>query len=168
LLHNGPDGTWSDRFSCLSNSVLTFSGPTIVTVADLSSDSYHGCVLALARFLQAGVLFWPRARPRTALSVGREPLKSRGGDRLLFDNGDGGSGRSFDWSAVGNHPDLGNAIIAGGIGADNAHAARDLGAFAIDVGSSVDLMPGLKSGERIVALFDALRPSARGRRHACA
>ncbi|HEY8592523.1 MAG TPA: bifunctional indole-3-glycerol-phosphate synthase TrpC/phosphoribosylanthranilate isomerase TrpF [Sphingomicrobium sp.] len=104
----------------------------------------------------------------TALSVGREPLKSRGGDRLLFDNGDGGSGRSFDWSAIEGHPELGQGIVAGGIGAGNARGAQRLGAFAIDVGSSVDLMPGRKSADKIAALFEALRPPARRRLSACA
>jgi indole-3-glycerol phosphate synthase/phosphoribosylanthranilate isomerase len=104
----------------------------------------------------------------TALSVGREPLMSRGGDRLLFDNGDGGSGRTFNWSLVEGHPDLPNALVAGGIGSHNARDARSVGAYAIDVGSAVDLRPGHKSPEKIDALFDVLRPSSRERFAACA
>jgi indole-3-glycerol phosphate synthase/phosphoribosylanthranilate isomerase len=104
----------------------------------------------------------------TAVSVGREPLKGRGGDRLVFDNGDGGSGRSFDWSAIERHPDLSDALVAGGIGTSNAGAAQRLGAHAIDVGSSVDLMPGRKCAEKIGALFDSLRPGAPRRLSACA
>jgi indole-3-glycerol phosphate synthase / phosphoribosylanthranilate isomerase len=104
----------------------------------------------------------------TALSVGRDPLTRRGGDRLLFDNGDGGSGSSFDWSAVHDHPELPRALIAGGIGPHNARAASALGAYAIDVGSAVDELPGKKSAEKIAALFDALRPVSRKRFRACA
>src|SRR5206468_9199091 len=86
----------------------------------------------LRRALSDGCEIW------TALSVGRDPLTSRGGDRLLFDNGDGGSGQAFDWSLIENHPELGNAVLAGGIGPDNARRAQSVGAYAIDVGSAVD------------------------------
>ena len=104
----------------------------------------------------------------TAVDVASDDRVDRGGDRLLFDNGGGGSGRSFDWDAVRDHPDLSRSLIAGGIGAANAAAARSLGAFAIDVGSAVDANPGVKSPEKIAALFDALRAPGRGKMRRCA
>jgi len=137
------------------------------TSIDLHAVQLHGhedaeYVHALTRELPNGCEIW------TALSVGRDPLIGRGGDRLLFDNGEGGSGRSFDWSLVARHPDLSRAILAGGIGPDNARHAQQLGAYAIDVGSAVDLSPGSKAPDKIAALFDALRPAARERLRACA
>jgi indole-3-glycerol phosphate synthase/phosphoribosylanthranilate isomerase len=104
----------------------------------------------------------------TATSVGRDRLDSRGGDRMLFDNRDGGSGRSFDWDKVRRHPGLARGIVAGGIGAHNAGSASALGAFAIDVGSAVDFRPGQKSPAKIATLFEALRPQSRDRLAACA
>jgi indole-3-glycerol phosphate synthase/phosphoribosylanthranilate isomerase len=104
----------------------------------------------------------------TALSVGSEPLASRGGDRLVFDNGQGGSGQAFNWSLVERHPELPRALVAGGIGSHNVRDARLLGAYAIDIGSALDLRPGRKSPEKIAALFDVLRPSSRQRLAACA
>jgi indole-3-glycerol phosphate synthase/phosphoribosylanthranilate isomerase len=104
----------------------------------------------------------------TALSVGHEPLVGRGGDRLVFDNADGGSGRAFDWKLVDRHPDLAEALVAGGIGAHNAGAARALGAYAIDVGSSVEARPGIKSPAKIEALFDSLRAPCREQLQQCA
>ena len=104
----------------------------------------------------------------SALSVGREGLSSRGGDRLVFDNAEGGSGYSFNWKLVERHPELARALVAGGIGAHNVRAARALGTYAIDIGSAVDLRPGRKSREKITALFDVLRPESRQRIHACA
>jgi indole-3-glycerol phosphate synthase / phosphoribosylanthranilate isomerase len=104
----------------------------------------------------------------TALSVGRDPLERRGGDRILFDNGEGGSGRSFDWALLQGNSELSRGLIAGGIGPHNARAAAAVGAYAIDVGSAVDESPGKKSLEKISALFDALRPAARQRVLACA
>jgi indole-3-glycerol phosphate synthase/phosphoribosylanthranilate isomerase len=137
------------------------------TLLNLHAVQLHGgedaeYVRALRRQLPETCEIW------TALSVGRNPLTSRGGDRLVFDNADGGSGQTFDWSLIANHPELGKAVLAGGIGADNARHAQSVGAYAIDVGSAVDEYPGRKSPEKIAALFDALRPVSRERIRECA
>jgi indole-3-glycerol phosphate synthase/phosphoribosylanthranilate isomerase len=139
----------------------------IATLLNLHAVQLHGhedvdYVGALRRELSGSCEIW------TALSVGREPLTGRGGDRLVFDNADGGSGCSFDWSLIRGHPDLHRAIVAGGLGAHNARAAQALGAFAIDVGSALDLEPGRKSPEKIAGLFEALRPASRERLRECA
>jgi indole-3-glycerol phosphate synthase/phosphoribosylanthranilate isomerase len=143
----------------------TISG--IANRLDLHAVQLHGhedqeYIAALRRQLPQGSEIW------TALSVGREALDSRGGDRLLFDNGSGGTGRSFDWLLVEGHPELDRAIVAGGIGPANARAARDLGAFAIDACSAGETSPGVKSAAQIRALFEALRPQSRQRLSACA
>jgi indole-3-glycerol phosphate synthase/phosphoribosylanthranilate isomerase len=86
----------------------------------------------------------------------------------VFDNGVGGSGRSFDWSLIQDHPELSRSLVAGGIGPYNARPAQGLGAYAIDVGSGVDARPGKKSSDKIADLFETLRPAARRRLRACA
>lgn len=139
----------------------------IATLLNLGAVQLHGhedveYVRALRRELSPACEIW------TALSVGREPLNGRGGDRLVFDNADGGSGRTFDWGLIRRHPALASALVAGGIGPGNAPAAQDLGAYAIDVGSALDERPGRKSPEKIAALFEALRPPCRQRLRACA
>jgi indole-3-glycerol phosphate synthase / phosphoribosylanthranilate isomerase len=121
-----------------------------------------GYVRALRRELPPSCEVW------TALSVGREPLAGRGGDRLVFDNAEGGSGRSFDWSLVKRHRELSRALVAGGIGQHNARAAQRLGAYAVDVGSAVDRQPGRKSPDKIAALFEALRTPCREPLRECA
>jgi indole-3-glycerol phosphate synthase/phosphoribosylanthranilate isomerase len=138
----------------------------IATLLNLHAVQLHGhedieYVRALRRELPGSCEIW------TAVSVGREPLVGRGGDRLVFDNDDGGSGRCFDWSLVEDHPELSRALVAGGIGPANARAARALGSYAIDVGSALDQRPGKKSPEKIAALFDALRPASRQRLREC-
>ena len=55
-------------------------------------------------------------------------------------------------------PHLPQSIVAGGIGPHNARAARRLGAYAIDVGSALDVLPGRSRRRRSRALFEALRP----------
>jgi len=139
----------------------------VATLMNLHAVQLHGhedveYVRAIRSELPPSCEIW------TAISVGRESLVGRGGDRLVFDNANGGSGRTFDWSLVRTHPDLGSALIAGGIGSENALAARSIGSFAIDVGSKVDRRPGQKSPEKIAALFEALRPASRKRQRECA
>jgi indole-3-glycerol phosphate synthase/phosphoribosylanthranilate isomerase len=95
-------------------------------------------------------------------------INDHGCDRLVFDNGVGGSGETFDWTRVMEHPRLAESLLAGGIGPANARAAASLGAYAIDVGSSVDVAPGVKSAERIEALFETLRPVGRKELAECA
>src|SRR5690349_19263039 len=153
--------------------VGVFRDAALATVADLTTllnldaVQLHGhedadYVSALRSELPRSCEMW------TALSVGRDSRASRAGDRILFDNADGGSGQSFDWSLIREHSELPRAIVAGGIGPHNARPARDLGAYAIDVGSSVDERPGRKSPEKIAALFEALRAPSRQRLRACA
>jgi indole-3-glycerol phosphate synthase/phosphoribosylanthranilate isomerase len=139
----------------------------IATLLNLHAVQLHGhedveYIRALRRELHGSCEIW------TALSIGTEALASRGGDRLVFDNAGGGSGRAFDWSLIENHPDLHRAIVAGGIGPHNARAAQQLGAHAIDVGSALDERPGRKSADKIAAFFEMFRPGCRQRLRACA
>jgi indole-3-glycerol phosphate synthase/phosphoribosylanthranilate isomerase len=139
----------------------------LATLLNLDAVQLHGSeevdyVRALRRQLHSSCEIW------TAVSVGRKPLAGRGGDRILFDNDSGGTGRTFDWGLVRGHPDLPKAIVAGGIGPDNVRTAAALGAFAIDVGSALDVVPGLKSPVKTRALFEALRPPCRESFRLCA
>jgi indole-3-glycerol phosphate synthase/phosphoribosylanthranilate isomerase len=139
----------------------------LATLLNLEAVQLHGredleYVRSLRRQLPPSTEIW------TAVSVGREPIAKRGGDRILFDNGIGGSGRAFDWNSVRQLPELADSLVAGGIGPHNARAAAELGAFAIDVGSSLDVVPGLKSPVKTHALFEALRPPCRERLRECA
>ena len=104
----------------------------------------------------------------TAIRAANQPLPERAGDRLLFDNGAGGSGQTFDWEHVRGHPGLAKGLVAGGIGPGKARAAMALGAYAIDVGSALESVPGLKSRDKIHALFEALRAPCREGLRACA
>ena len=93
------------------------------------------------------------------------------GDRPLFDtqaNGlSGGTGRSFDWARVSARGDFARGIIAGGLGPDNIAAASRAGAWALDVNSGVEDAPGIKSVQKLAALFEALRPAVREGNASC-
>jgi indole-3-glycerol phosphate synthase/phosphoribosylanthranilate isomerase len=97
-----------------------------------------------------------------ACGVGTAAAPRRAGaDRTLFDNRGGGTGNSFDWALVVGREDLPSAFLAGGIGAANAESACKVGAYGLDVGSSVEAAPGIKDAAKVEALFAALRPAAR-------
>jgi indole-3-glycerol phosphate synthase/phosphoribosylanthranilate isomerase len=139
----------------------------VATLVNLHAVQLHGSedfeyVQALRSELPRDCEIWK------AVSVGRDPLSAKSGDRIVFDNRDGGTGRSFEWQVIRGHRLLGRSLIAGGIGAHNARAALALGAYAIDVGSAVDAAPGTKSAARIHNLFEALRPPSREGLRQCA
>ena len=141
---------------------------TVATMLGLAAVQLHGAedaayARALARRVPRGCEIWKAVGVNSCT-----PGPFDAGDRIVFDHGRGGSGRTFDWSLVKDHPDLRRAVVAGGIGAHNARHAQRLGGYAIDVGSSLDDAPGRKSPQKIAALFDALRPQCRQRLRACA
>jgi indole-3-glycerol phosphate synthase/phosphoribosylanthranilate isomerase len=154
-----PVGVFRDESPELVADIGSLAGLRAVQLHGNESAEYFA---ALRRLLPAECELW------TAVSVGRDSLKSRGGDRMVFDNGSGGTGRTFDWRLVKGDPHLPRAIVAGGIGPANASAAQHLGAYAIDLCSAAESSPGVKSADKISALFEALRPALRQRLSACA
>ena len=127
-----------------------------LVAVQLHGDEDASYVRSLARRLPRDCEIWK------AVAVGRSPPERfDAADRLLFDSGSGGTGRTFNWSLARSHPRLADALVAGGLGPANIREAARLGAYALDVGSAVDERPGVKSPEKIAALFDALRSPAR-------
>lgn len=58
-------------------------------------------------------------------------------DQLVLDAGDGGTGRSFDWSTIPNQVRE-HALLAGGINRGNLHEALSLGCAGLDLNSGVE------------------------------
>ncbi|MGC9372588.1 MAG: phosphoribosylanthranilate isomerase, partial [Thermovirgaceae bacterium] len=82
-------------------------------------------------------------------------------DWLLFDagrSGQGGTGRSFDWSLL-EGKDFGKPfILAGGLGPENlAEALLRTGAAAVDLNSGIEAAPGIKDHERMKLAFMRVR-----------
>lgn len=71
----------------------------------------------------------------------------------------GGSGKKSDWNLAGaiirENPGV-KILLAGGIGPHNAAEAAALAPWGIDLASGVEITPGVKSMEKIDALFAAL------------
>jgi len=105
-------------------------------------------------------------------AIGPEvPAPRPGADRILFDTQisgrSGGTGVAFNWSRVRGRGELRSGLLAGGLRPENARAAARVGAWALDVGSGVEMAPGRKDARKLGAFFEALRPSARGETGRC-
>ena len=69
-------------------------------------------------------------------------------DYILFDQGGGGTGQTFDWSLI---PEIDRPFfLAGGLGADNLETAvRTIHPYAVDLSSSVET-DGMKDRDKIL------------------
>jgi len=136
------------------------------SVVQLHGQEDAGYIKALRSMLPESCEIW--AASAVADDV---PEPRAGADRTLFDTAlggkSGGTGLPFDWSRVSGRSDLGGSILAGGLKPGNARAAAALGAFALDVGSGVEISPGRKDAGKLNAFFEALRLPVRGERPTC-
>lgn len=80
-------------------------------------------------------------------------------DAILLDAFDpkkyGGTGLVFDWNIIGNISK--RVFLAGGINAENATKAVELGVYGIDVCSGVESKPGKKDHAKMRKLFDKIK-----------
>ncbi len=76
-------------------------------------------------------------------------------DRYLFDNGKGGSGKSFDWHRLTNYP-LDNVILAGGLNCQNVEQALNYNTIGLDFNSGIEISPGVKSHNKIKSIFQII------------
>lgn len=74
----------------------------------------------------------------------------------------GGTGRSADWLRATALSASGvRVVLAGGISAENASAAAKTGCAVLDVNSSLEVRPGVKSIARMEAFFRSVAPLRR-------
>ena len=123
----------------------------------LSAVQLHGSedqayIDALRAVLPAQTQIWK------ALSVSDTlpPRNLQQVDKYLFDNGQGGSGQSFDWSLLAGEP-LDNVLLAGGLSADNCVQAAKTGCAGLDFNSGVESEPGVKDASKLASVFRTLR-----------
>jgi len=133
----------------------------------LSAVQLHGdedalYIRGLRSLLPAGVEIWAAAAVADTV-----PQARAGADRTVYDNGAGGTGRTFDWTRLASRPELGEAILAGGLHPGNARAAAATGAWALDVSSGVEATPGRKDPAKLAGFFEALRVPVRREIETC-
>ena len=90
---------------------------------------------------------------RSAADIERALASSA--DYILLDQGDGGTGKCFDWSFI---PEIERPFfLAGGLGKDNLEqAVRSVHPWAVDLSSSLEIN-GKKDGDRIQEAVSIVR-----------
>lgn len=83
-------------------------------------------------------------------------------DYYLFDTFDsaqfGGTGKQFNWESVASFSQIGRTIISGGINSNNiATLCATLNPFGIDIASSIEDAPGIKSLLKMKKLIESLK-----------
>lgn len=74
----------------------------------------------------------------------------------------GGTGRTADWQRAAALSASGvRVVLAGGISAENASAAAKTGCAVLDVNSSLEVRPGVKSIAQLEAFFRSVAPLRR-------
>ncbi len=74
-------------------------------------------------------------------------------DFILLDNGNGGTGESFDWNFIEKNKRI---FLAGGINTENIAQAVKLNPYCIDVSSGAET-DGLKDKNKMIQLVGAVR-----------
>ena len=102
------------------------------------------------------------SRP-TAGTTGVSPVGA-GEDAVLLDGRRGAESRRADWSLVAGLKRAGRRVVlAGGISAGNIVAAIATGADIIDINSSIETAPGVKSVEKLdMLLCQLVKPCGDG------
>ncbi|MGO2333930.1 bifunctional indole-3-glycerol-phosphate synthase TrpC/phosphoribosylanthranilate isomerase TrpF [Providencia sp.] len=77
-------------------------------------------------------------------------------DVLLLDNGNGGTGKTFDWTTIPTTIKH-RIMIAGGLNIENCRQAAQLVCNGLDFNTGVEIEPGIKSEEKINQIFTSLK-----------
>ncbi|MEI7189571.1 bifunctional indole-3-glycerol-phosphate synthase TrpC/phosphoribosylanthranilate isomerase TrpF [Dickeya dianthicola] len=139
------------RDAPLADIVETASSLQLAAV-QLHGHEDDAVIAALREHLPAACQIWKAQRVGDTLP----PLALAQVDRVLLDNGHGGSGQSFDWSLLRGQS-LQQVLLAGGLNPDNVAQAATLGAAGLDFNSGVESQPGIKDPQKIAAVFQTLR-----------
>ncbi len=132
--------------------IVTYVDALNLQAVQLHGDEDQTFVTALRAQLPESVKIWK------AFSI-KESLPARDWphiDRYVLDNGNGGSGKRFDWSLLQGES-LDNVLLAGGLGADNCVEAAQLGCAGLDFNSGVESAPGIKDASKIASVFHTLK-----------
>ncbi len=149
----------------LCKSLAVVVNPT----ADLVEEILHSAPFNMVQFHgdetvefceQFGIPYVKVLRMSDTIDLQRELDKYSSASGVLLDtyvpDVYGGTGNTFDWSRVKQIDDP-RLILAGGLNHETlAEAVTDSGVRSLDLASSVELKPGVKDKNKLVALFDAL------------
>ncbi|WP_202965348.1 bifunctional indole-3-glycerol-phosphate synthase TrpC/phosphoribosylanthranilate isomerase TrpF [Frischella perrara] len=118
----------------------------------LHGNEDQNYIQQLAKLLPSTCQIWQALSINHTIPDYNNPLISR----YIFDNGEGGSGQSFNWQLLANK-NLSNVLLAGGINPDNAITAIQTGVAGLDINSGVEISAGHKDPQKLTTLFARLR-----------
>jgi phosphoribosylanthranilate isomerase len=143
---------------------------------DQVAEAADACALTLLQFHgDEGPVYCAEAARRTGAKVikaarvaGRSDIRDLRAFQTDFHLLDahvpgqqGGTGETFAWELVGEHPRDRPLILSGGLCADNvADAIAAVRPFAVDVASGVEAEPGVKDHAKMAAFAQAVRATA--------
>jgi len=140
--------------------VAQIAGELGLSAVQLHGEETSGYVAGLREQLPGECEIWKAHRVRDTMPE----LDFGNIDKVVLDTFDkqarGGTGERFDWTLLDGQ-DLSRVVLAGGLRPENAAQADALGAFGLDVSSGVEESAGIKSPERLIRFFDALRGTSR-------
>lgn len=133
-----------------------FCGLSAVQLHGDENGTYIRCLRTL---LPAGTAIWKAVRVRESGDIVR--ADSTDVDILLLDSYTekvyGGTGKSFNWGLVAEHPPKKPFFAAGGLTPSNIiEAVRTMRPAGIDISGGVEGPDGYKDRNKIAALFAAL------------
>jgi indole-3-glycerol phosphate synthase/phosphoribosylanthranilate isomerase len=146
----------------------------ITNELQLSAVQLHGDYLQhdvdfLLSRLPENVEVWSVCRVATAADLLSLPSQRHARHRVLLDYKGaqlGGNARAFDWNLLNTLHRRDHLVLAGGVDSLNIAAAKQCGVGIVDVNSGVEVSPGIKSPEKMQALFNAIRQDlVKGKNH---
>ncbi|MCL2012432.1 MAG: bifunctional indole-3-glycerol-phosphate synthase TrpC/phosphoribosylanthranilate isomerase TrpF [Cystobacterineae bacterium] len=143
--------------------IVRLSRELSLAAIQLHGEETQSDVHNLREKLPKGTEIWKALRIKGEAPPTEAALAQTGADCFLLDAfhplARGGTGECFDWGLLGQLPKplLSRIIIAGGITLENVQEAQRLGAYAVDVNSGLELVPGKKDLAAIQGLFSRLR-----------
>ena len=142
--------------------ILQISRKIPLDVVQLHSREYGAD--EISRLKAAGLEVWQLAAKEEAAKVADFVNPREGAavpDAILLDGRAGmlcgGTGRRADWEFASELAAAGvRVVLAGGLSAANIQAAAETGCAVLDVNSSLETAPGVKSIARLEALFQTI------------
>ncbi len=136
---------------------------TIATQLGLTAIQLHGyasklVIEQLRQLLPADIQIWRAIDASASVQLPALPVEA-----FLLDNGNGGSGRSFDWDRLNTltAQQRSQCILAGGLSLSNVDSALATGMLRCDFNSGVESSPGLKDPQKISQLMNHIRAYGR-------
>ncbi|MFI3225972.1 MAG: phosphoribosylanthranilate isomerase [Clostridia bacterium] len=125
----------------------------VIDIAQLHGDETEGDIIHIKKITKKPVI--KAVSVKTIDDILK--YKDSNADFLLFDNGRGGTGETFNWSALDRLKDFKKPFFfAGGLNASNIKKAIEYQPFAVDVSGGVEI-DGFKDFDKVKEFIDLVR-----------